>query len=256
MRAALAACALALLSLLPGCAAGGTGRYFASRGLDVLDAVPCSVAWGWGLGVSAKATPLLHVGLGLSPIVSQRAGWNDRLINGHWDEFQAALPWTCFLTSLSLVPERPLDGLQGRPAGEGLLLVYRWQMDRDAPSGEGRHPAVWEPNVRQWGRHPPIVRESGGALLIPEWRRNVNWVDLRFEQGDEEPLSSVGTPEHATLWEARRNGREQPQAWDLFEADIFFGMIGLRLGLRPVEFGDLLLGLVGVDPLGDDFVEP
>jgi len=106
--------------------------------------------------------------------------------------------------------------------------------------------------VRNWGRHPPRSREIGGAFLIPEWRRELRWHDLRQAQGNVDSLSAIGSPMTATLWEVSRDGPAVSRAWDLFEGDIFLAVVGLRIGLRPVEFVDFLTGLVGFDLLADD----
>jgi hypothetical protein len=243
---------LALVGLLVGlCSCATASRYGRSRTMDLLDAVPISVGWGFGLSASAKATPLLHLGLGVTPVIEQRFGYEDRSFHGHWHEYQTAFPWTFWLTDFSLAPPRPPGANEGRLFGDGVPIMYRWQIDRDAPSGEGHHRSKWEPQPRQWGRHPPIGRESGGALLIPEYRRALDWRDLRTERDDDEQLYTAGA-HLATLWEVSRDGRDLPQAWDLFEADVFVVFVGLRIGVRPVEFVDLVVGLVGLDPLGDD----
>lgn len=248
MRRAPAAALLLLLAA--GCA--DMPLYARSRLADLGDALPMSGAFGWGVSVSVKATPLFHLGFGLTPVVCARAGYSDRTFRGKWHEFYAVMPWSFWLTDISPVPPRP------RGVRDGLLeqsppLVYRWQIRRDAPSGEGEYPGGWEPQLRQWGRHPPLSRESQGAFFIPESRHELNWHDLRMAQGDPDPFPNLGTPDHATLWEVSRDGPPVTQAWDLFEVDVFAVFFGLRLGVRPVEFGDLLLGLVGIDFMGDDY---
>lgn len=226
--------------------------YVRSRLADLGDAVPVSGALGWGISASVKATPLLHVGLGLSPVVCVRYGYMDRTFRGKWYEFSACMPWSFWLTDISPVPPRP-RGTERAWYAEPLPLVYRWQIRREAPSGEGEYPGGWEPQLRQWGRHPPLSRESCGALLVPESRNELGWHDLRYAQGDPEPLPTLSSPGHATLWEVSRDGPSVPQAWDLFEADLFLGFVGLRVGLRPVELGDFILGIFGVDFMSDDY---
>jgi len=241
--------AAALLLLATGCS--NLSPYAKSRLADLADAVPMSIALGWGLSVDVQATPLLHVGLGLSPVVSQRAGYEDRVIHGRWNEFVACMPWSFWLTDISPVPPRPA-------AAEGLdawvlPLVYRWQVRRDATLGEGQLPGGWEPQLREWGRHPPLSRETTGAFILPEIRRELNWHDLRLAQGDPEPLSAVGSPTRATLWEVSRDGPRVAPPWDLFQVDVFAVFLGLRLGFRPFEFVDFLAGLATVDLSGDDY---
>jgi hypothetical protein len=243
--------ALAAGLLLLACA-GCSSPYVRSRLADAADVVPASVGWGWGISVSVQATPLFHVGLGLSPVVSGRYGWADRAFHGRWAEYQTTFPWTFWLEDLNGIPPRPFGANDERPLGDSLPIMYRWQLTKDAPSGEDEDTGHWEPVLRRWARHPPIARESGGAFLIPEYRRAINWRDLRLEQGDEEPLHTLGTPVRATLWEATRDGPDVPLAWDLFEIDIFAAIIGLRIGVRPLEFGDFLAGIAGLDPAGDD----
>lgn len=231
---------------------GSVSAYTRSRVADLLDAVPASVGWGWGIGGSFKATPLFHVGLGLTPVTDERVGFEDRVFRGHWREYRAQFPWTLLQGPLGILPARPWAANADRRFGDGVPLVYRWQILRDAPSGEGEYPGDREPSERQWGRHPPNGRESGGAFLIPEYRRALAWHDLRLEQGDDDPLITLGSPARATLWEASRDGPDRPQAWDLFEADVSLVLVGLRVGFRPVEALDFLLGIVGIDVLGDD----
>ena len=245
--------AVALLVLATGCA--HLPLYARNRLADLGDAVPVSGALGWGISASFEATPFVHLGLGLTPVVSARWGYGDRIFHGLWYEFEANMPWSFWLTDISPVPPRPRG--TGKPwYAEPLPIVYRWQIRRDAPSGEGEYPGGWEPQLRQWGRHPPLSRESQGAFGLPESRHELAWHDLRFEQGDPTPLPKLGSPSAATLWEVSRDGPPSPQAWDLFEIDLFALIGGLRFGFRPVEFGDLLLGLVGVDYMDDDFEVP
>jgi len=244
---ALAACVLLLAS---GCA--GLGGYGRSRAADLLDVVPVSVATGFGVSFSMKATPLFHVGLG-TPVVSNRYGYEDRVFHGIWREYQLTFPFTPFSGRLDALPKRPYGANDGRWFGDGVPIMYRWQVIKDSPSGEGNLQGNYEPRLRQWGRHPPVGREMGGALLVPEYRRELDWQDLRLAQGDDDPLAMVGSPTRATLWEARRSGHDLPQAWDLFEADIFFGIVGVRIGLRPLEFVDLVAGLLTIDFMGDDY---
>ena len=253
MRRAWRAFALLSLPLLAACAAPGS--WASNRIDDLADSVPFSVSYGWGFSASLRATPLLHVGLGLTPVVSKRWGYQDRAIHGYWKEYQATFPWSFFAEETSDLPPRPPAARTGF-FDRGLVLVYRWQVRRDADYGEGEMPTSWEPQLRQWGRHPPTSMESGGALLIPEWRRELTWHDLRYHQGDPDPLTNLGAPEVASLWEASRDGPPVSRAWDLFEADLFVAFLGVRLGLRPVEFADFLLGIVGLDPLADDQQEP
>jgi len=242
----LAACVLLLAS---GCSSmGGYGR---SRVADLLDVVPVSIATGWGLSFSVKATPLFHVGLG-TPVVSKRYGYEDRVFHGTWREYQTAFPFTPFERQLDTLPPRPYGANDGRKFGDGIPIMYRWQVIKDAPSGEGNLQGNYEPRLRQWGRHPPVGREMGGAFGVPEYRRALDWQDLRLDQGDDDPLGMVGSPTRATLWEARRSGADLPQAWDLFEGDIFFGIVGVRFGLRPLEFLDFMAGLLTIDFMGDD----
>lgn len=244
-------------ALLLALAAGGcapTQTYLRGRVADVLDAVPASVGLGWGLGASARATPLLHLGLGLSPVVTSRAGYDDRLFHGVWSEYQASFPWSLWAGPLMDLPELPPD-TNWFEAG-GVPLLYRWQTLRDAPLGEGERGRFFEPNHRSWGRHPPQTREVRGALLFPERRALLVFRDVRLVQGDPDVLLDVGSPERATLWETDRRGRTASRAWDLFEADLVLGFVGLRLGFRPVEALDFLLGLIAIDPLGDDLPRP
>ncbi len=251
MRRLPAAAALLLL-LATGCS---LPPYARSRLADLGDAIPISVALGWGISADFQATPLLHVGLGLTPVVSRRVGYEDRTFHGRWNEFVACFPWSFWLTDVSSVPPRPRGADIGAWYGP-LPLVYRWEVRRDAPWGEGELPVAWEPQLREWGRYPPLSRETTGALLIPEDRRELNWHDLHLAQGDPEPLSSVGSPTHATLWEVSRDGRELPPAWDLFQADIFLGFVGVRVGFRPWEALDFLTGFFGLDIADDDYSTP
>jgi hypothetical protein len=246
MRSAMPAAALLVLLLSTGC----RSPYWRSRGLDALDAVPASAAYGYGLAVSVHATPLLNGGLGLSPVVSERFGYEDRHLYGAWSEYDAPFPWSLWVTDLTDIP--PLAPDAGGLLRNGVPLSYRWQMDRDAPLGEGHDRGSWEPRVRQWGRHPPYGREIGGGLGLPTPRRKLAWRDLQADDSPDRPLDVLSAPERATLWEVVRPGPDLPRPWDLFQVDVYLVFFGVRLGVRPVEFVDLLVGFVGFDPLSDD----
>lgn len=247
-QAALALALVLALTLLGGC------TYTRSRGADFLDFVPISVAHGWGLNASIRATPLLHLGLGASPTVSSRYGYDDRLFHGRWYEYQATFPWSIWDTSLQDLPPDPPD-LSWIQSG-GLSTVYRWQAMRRAPSGEGERGNLNEPNARSWGRHPPIVREIRGAFLFPERRVLLEFDDLRLQGRDEDALLTMGAPDRATLWITERESRSTPRSWDLFEADVMVVFLGLRVGVRPLEFIDFVLGFTTLDIMGDDLPEP
>jgi hypothetical protein len=244
------AAALLVLLLATGC----RSPYWRSRGLDALDTVPVSVAAGYGVAVSVHATPFLFVGLGFSPVVSGRAGYEDRHLHGVWNEFDAPFPWSLWLTDFTDIPAHT-PGMHGS-FPDGVPVMYRWQIDRDAPLGEGHHRHSFEPQVRQWGRHPPYGREIGGGLGLPTPRRQLMWRDLHAELSEEAPLDRLSAPERATLWDVSRGGPDLAQPWDLFQVDVHLVLFGARVGLRPVEFVDLVVGFAGFDPLGDDVLAP
>lgn len=243
--------ALTLLVLSSACA--GTDTYVRSRVADFKDVFPWSLACGWGLGVSVQATPLFQLGLGVSPIHANRWGYDDRIVHGVWRESVVLFPYTLWDDDLEPDVLNPAD--TGFP-WTAIPIVYRWQLFRDAPSGEGKRNQDYEPNFMGWGRHPPIVRESLGAFIFPATRRWLDFNDLRREQGDPDIIDVIGSPDRATLWESRRAGRPASRAWDLFEVDVFAGVVGVRLGVRPVEFVDFVLGIFGLDVLSDDLPEP
>src|SRR5262249_55628193 len=58
---------------------GPVSAYTRSRVADLIDVVPVSVGWGWGFAASVRATPLFHVGLGLTPVTDDRWGFDDRI---------------------------------------------------------------------------------------------------------------------------------------------------------------------------------
>lgn len=241
------ACA-ALLLLATGCS--GVGWYGRARAADLQDAVPMSVAWGWGFHASAQMTPLLQMGLTAWPASARRWGYDDRVFHGTWREFNVGAPWLWIIEQGDRLPSPPPgDGWLDRG---GIPLHYRWQSFRDAPAGEGSPTTDREPELRSWGRHPPVTRESRGAVLWPALRDAVDYADLRREQSGPDALDVIGSPSRTTLWEARREGRAVPRAWDLFELDVMFWPVGGRLGLRPVEFVDFVLGVFLIDVLGDD----
>jgi len=247
-RGALAAAATTLLLGL-GCS---PSTYLRSRGADLLDAVPVSISHGWGIAISARATPFFNLGLGITPVRSTRYGFADRTFHGVWYEYEAGMPWSFWVESLEPVP--PL------PPGVSLWtvpLLYRWQQFRDAPSGEGVRAEYYEPNSQSWGRHPPITRESIGAFILPASYRYLEFRDMRREQDPEEVLGTLASPMRATFWESFREGRPAPRPWDLVELDAFAGIVGVRVGLRPVEFLDFVLGFIPfVDVMGDDLPDP
>jgi hypothetical protein len=249
-RGAMPAAALLALLLAVGC----RSPYWRSRGLDALDTVPCSVAFGYGLAVSVHATPFVNVGLGLSPVVTERYGYEDRRLFGAWHEFDAPFPWSLWATSIAGLPPHAPDA-RG-PLPDGVPVAFRWQLDRDAPMGEGHHRGSFEPQLRQWGRHPPYGREIGGGLGLPTPRHELAWRDLQADVSAQPPLATLSAPERATLWEVDRDGPDIPRPWDLLQVDVHLLVFGVRLGLRPVQGLDLLTGFVGLDLLDDDVPAP
>lgn len=269
-----AVCLLLLGLLCAGCSSPSS--YWRSRGADLLDVVPMSIGFGWGIGVSAQATPLLQVGLSVTPTASSRVGYDDRYVHGKWDEFQAGMPWSFFVGSWNQsVRDHPwllfvdISELPPQPASvpwysRGVPLLYRWQRERHGVIGvghrdtqfEGHTSTYYEPNVIDHGRHPPLVRESQGALIWPQTRRWLEFHDLRLEQGDPDLTASLGSPDRATLWRTYREGVPASRAWDLFELDGFLGIVGVRIGVRPLEFVDFVLGILFLDPLLDDIPAP
>lgn len=243
--------ALGVLLLALGCSTPSS--WPRSRAADLLDAVPVSVAAGWGVGISGQATPLLAAGLSATPVVSNRAGFDDRVIWGTWEEYQAGFPWTWDVRWRTDVVEPPAD----EPFwSDSLRLSYRWQRMADAPGGEGYDiERMWEPNTVWYRRHPPVIRESFGALGVPMRRGWILFQDERRATHDTEPLDRLGSPERGALWTMRSERLPAQRAWDLFELDAFAGIFGLRVGFRPVEAVDFLLGIVFLDPMQDDLPE-
>lgn len=249
-RSVMPAAALLLALLAVGCHT----PYWRSRTLDALDTVPASLAFGYGVGLSVHATPLVHAGLGFSPIVTQRYGYEDRRLYGAWQEYAAFFPWSLWVTHLTEIPARAPG--TGGFLPDGVPVAYYWQLDRDALQAEGHDSGNWEPIVRQWGRHPPYVRELGGGFGYPAPRRELAWRDLQTGNSDEQPLARLSAPERATMWQVEREGVALPPALDLFRIDVHLLLFGVRLGVRPLEFVDFLAGVVGLDPLQDDVDEP
>jgi len=247
-------CAGAALLFVVGFGPACQTRYVRSRVADLLDSVPVSVSRGWGIGISGRATPLLHLGLAATPIVSTRYGYEDRLFYGRWHEYQSSFPWVYWAESLFEMPPAPPE--HGFIERGGLPFVYRLQVKRDAPLGEGERNYYWEPNPSSWGRHPPIVREVRGALVIPEQRHLLEYYDERLQQGDDDVLLTIGSPERATWWRTDRRGTATPRGWDLFELDGMLGVVGLRIGVRPAEFLDFVIGFTTIDIMGDDLPDP
>lgn len=238
------------------------GTYLRSRVGDVLDVVPVSLAYGRGIGASVRATPLFHVGLNLWPIRSSRWGYDDRAVRGIWREYETGVPWTLFSddfveklpVSVAQLPPLPRD-VADDVWSAGLPIVYRWQSARDAVQGEDIHSRGRMPDVLHLGRHPSYVRETTGAFLVPEVRRRVHFREWR-RTTDALPVMRAGSAEVASGWTAVRGLDRMPPDWGRFEFDLFLGLFGARLGVRPLEFVDLAVGLFDVDLLGDDLPNP
>lgn len=257
-----------LVAVLVGVGCSPPGAYWRSRGADLLDVVPVSVATGWGIGGSLQATPLFQMGLSVTPMVSQHYGFADRTFYGRWSEYNLHFPWVFWAEELTGIPELP--SVHDHFGSRGVPLTFRWQAMRDATSGEdaesmrefnsrlgeGTRGHMWEPNAQSWGRHPPIVREWRGAFLLPAQGGLLEFRDARLHQADPDVIAVLGSTERASLWETRRVRRSSSRKWDLFEADALLLFLGLRVGVRPVEFLDLLTGFVMLDPLGDDLPGP
>lgn len=243
--------ALGALLLTLGC--GATSSWPRSRVADLLDVVPVSIAAGWGFGASIQATPLFQVGFGATPVVSNRLGFDDRIFHGFWEEYQVGFPWTWGVRSRTDIEPPPHDDPFW---ADSLRLNFRWQRMADAPGGEGYdEEGQWEPNLLWSRRHPPLIRESFGALGVPQRRSWILFEDARRETGDPDPLERLGASERAAVWTMRAERGPAPRAWDLFEMDAFLGVVGVRVGVRPVEFVDFVAGLLFLDPLQDDLPE-
>ncbi len=228
--------------------------YFRSRAGDALDVIPVSFGYGHGLGMSFRATSAFHVGLSAWPVRARRLGYDDRVVRGVWREYAASFPWTFYLEENGELPPVPVEVRESRWE-KGVPIVYRWQSMRAAPQAEGTFSRGSIPDVLHLGRHPSYVRESIGALLIPEVRRRVDFREFRLTDAVD-PMSSSGTPDAAVAWQAERGGERIASDWDRFEADLFVGFVGLRFGLRPWQLVDFLAGWFQFDPAGDDLPAP
>lgn len=234
-------------------ASTGCGTTYGRRvHADLLDSFPVSFAWGFGLGASLTLTPMAQAGISVWPTRAKRYGYQDRIYYGYWREAQMGLPWTPWVGHWWGIPDDRGD----RPWwARSLTLHYRWSETRFGSDAEGRFSWQFPPSKQSWGRYPPLARASYGALGIPADRRRVVYEPIRAE-GEGRPLAAFLPPEGPTVWQATHLGERLPRAWDLFEADIFLLFIGLRVGVRPVEFADFATGLVGFDLLGDDVPSP
>lgn len=216
LRGALAA---VVLPACCGCA------WLGDRGYDLADCVRTSVGGGLGLAVDAHLSDFLSPGVGVASYV-RCYGWFDREIHGGWTE--------------SYVINTP------RLAYEALADEYAQssaeQLDREAVIARLALSSLNLPNER-WIRRGGVVRVEHFALFnfADAGERQRAWwlADLLVE-----PRDVVMTPVKS-MWQ---------RGW--VEVGVTAAVLHGRAGFNPLEFVDLLAGLIGFDPAGDDGREP
>jgi hypothetical protein len=204
----------------------GAGCAWAERrALDLGDCFRAVVGGGLGLSIDAQATDYVSPGIGVASY-TRNFGWFDREVHGAWLE-----------SDVINTPRLAYEGLADEFAQAG-----REQLDEQGFVARLALSSLNLPNER-WIRSGGVVRVEHFALFnffgVGSKQRAWWLADLLVEPGD-----SVTTPSKS-VWQA-----------GFVEVGATAVIVHARVGVNLLEFVDLVCGLVGLDPAGDDEREP
>jgi hypothetical protein len=205
---------------LSGCGTN-VGRYFESRGLDLYESVPISVAYGLGLMAQVRATPFAGIGIGYADVT--RFGMDDTRYGPVWTEKERGFP---------------------------VVMYYRVQHYLDRT----RRFAGGEPH---WRGEDYRARASSW-IVIPGFPRDGDFVMPL--PGPLDPPGVVPFTYEPWLAALPAYVRNAPwhypdiRWWELVnvEAGVVLGPIGLRVGVSGLQLVDFVLGIFLLDFPGDD----
>ncbi|MEZ5987674.1 MAG: hypothetical protein R3F30_00820 [Planctomycetota bacterium] len=212
----------ALLCCLPlgGCA---VTDYLEHRALDLADCVKLTAGVGPGLTLEARATDWLSPGVGYASRTIQ-VGWEDREINGVWDE---------------------------------CVVIH---MPRAAVEYFGGSYEERETGILSTGERLTRIGISTVLLANERWTRTDDKGEVRLEYFSLFNLGSV--PEEArvpdpAIWfleDYQRPVLREKTVWQKgwFEVGATAGIVSLRAGVNLFEVVDFAFGLLGIDPACDD----
>ena len=234
------------------------GNYFANRGRDLGECLRLQVGGCLGIGASANAAGVLHLGLAVASVPRTLGmgwdygdlyafGWGEK--GRGWDgeaDYTLAFPVGAFtgargMETLVVAGESlPAQGALGR-----IVPPFHWQIERAPQRTVSRaylaH-ACWMfvPAVFSAVADPPRAE--------PESQDNVDDLsDLPYSY-------RLPQREARFLWSGPTtlvNRRARIHAFDI-EASVYAGIVYARAGFSPGELLDFLLGWFGVDIAGDD----
>jgi hypothetical protein len=206
---------LCVLAVLPVILATSGCTYARARGLDLLDVASIGVGYGEGLNVHVQASELVHASLGGSQAAMY--GTRGRFV-GHWNEANLGWPVTFLLFG------RSEHGPQRDETATGLLLLTFLVPFHDWEEVSFRGPGAVAP--------PPHAQQTHFCMINPLFHRYVHQPLFRGPRAKE------------------KIGPYRPSG----EVSVSFMivMVGARVAVNPVQLGDFLVGIFGLDPAGDD----
>jgi hypothetical protein len=204
---------LCILAALPVVLSTTGCAYARARGLDLMDAVSVAVGYGEGLNVHVQASELVHASLGASQAAMY--GTRGRFL-GHWNEAKMGWPVTFLLLG------RSEQAPGSNKMKTGLLLLSFLVPLQD-----------WE----------KVVFRSAGAVAPPPAPELVHFCMIN-------PLFHHNV--HHPLFRRPRARRAPYRPSGEVSVSFMVAVVGARVAVDPVELGDFLLGVFGLDPAGDD----
>ncbi len=216
---------LLLLSLaLAGCRGTNLGRYGSSRALDFMDSIPVSVGGGLGLLAEVRATPFVGLGIGYADMV--RAGIDDQRFGPLWTEKERGYPIVTYYRIQAYVDRE--DRWSGGDAnwrdeeyrGRGSSWIILPAFPRDGESFVPLPGPLDKPERELWNFDP----------WLPFTPPYVQWVAYEW------PLYS---------WVNILN----------VEVGVDVGVVGLRVGVSPIQLLDFVGGIFLFDFARDDVRE-
>lgn len=213
-----------LISALASTGCQAFDRYLHFRFLDVADCAKANVGFGLGLAVDARVTDYFAPGLGFISY-TKNFGWDDRHTHGTWEE--------CVVIATPRAVWETAGGTEEDRETEDETMGYR--LFRLATS------SVFLANERWTRRDDDQVTVEYYSLFnfspVSSFTRAAGPKAYFLRKGE------VATVREKGFWNS---------GW--FEVGATAGFFQARVGVNVFQVVDLLAGVFGFDPAGDDRV--